>query len=113
MSRAERFFRRLLRLFPADFRGDFGDDMAATFEDQRRDVLAQGDRMGALRLWWDTIRGVVTKASYLGTQMEYEVETPAGNLFVVQYGSREPIPVGTDVGVSLTPERGVAIIPNA
>ena len=40
MSRAERFFRRLLRLFPADFRGDLGDDMAATFEDQRRDVLA-------------------------------------------------------------------------
>ena len=39
-----------------------------------------------------SIRGVVTKASYLGTQMEYEVETPAGNLFVVQYGSREPIP---------------------
>ena len=36
---------------------------------------------------------------------------PSGNLFVVQYGSREPIPVGTDVGVSLTPERGVAIIP--
>ncbi len=41
MSRADRFFRRLLRLFPADFRGDFGDDMAATFSDQRRDVLAQ------------------------------------------------------------------------
>jgi len=62
MSRADRIFRRLLRLFPADFRGDFGDDMAATFKDQRRDVLAQGDSMAALRLWWDTIRGVVTTA---------------------------------------------------
>jgi putative ABC transport system permease protein len=41
MSRADRFFRRLLRLYPADFRGDFGDDMAATINDQRRDVLAQ------------------------------------------------------------------------
>src|SRR5713226_1967058 len=60
MSRADRIFRRLLRLFPADFRGDFGDDMAATFKDQRRDVLAQGDSMAALRLWWDTIRGVTT-----------------------------------------------------
>ena len=58
MSRADRFFRRLLRLFPADFRGDFGDDMAATFNDQRRDVLAQGGSMAALRLWWDTIRGI-------------------------------------------------------
>src|SRR5712692_7412707 len=62
MSRADRFFRRLLRLFPADFRGDFGDDMAATFNDQRRDVLARGNSMAALRLWWDTIRGIVTTA---------------------------------------------------
>jgi putative ABC transport system permease protein len=62
MSRADRFFKRLLRLFPADFRGDFGDDMAETFSDQRRDVLARGDGMDALRLWWDTIRGILTTA---------------------------------------------------
>jgi putative ABC transport system permease protein len=62
MSRADRFYKRLLRLFPADFRGDFGDDMSATFRDQRRDVLAQGDLMAALRLWWDTIRGILTTA---------------------------------------------------
>src|SRR6266545_28493 len=64
MSRADRFFKRLLRLFPADFRGDFGDDMAETFSDQRRDVLARGDAMDALRLWWDTIRGIVTTAPW-------------------------------------------------
>jgi hypothetical protein len=29
--RSDRIFRGLLRLFPADVRGDFGDDMAATF----------------------------------------------------------------------------------
>src|SRR5438093_712531 len=62
MSRCDRVFRRLLRLFPADFRGDFGDDMAATFNDHRRDVLAQGDSMAAFRLWWDTIRGIATTA---------------------------------------------------
>ena len=62
MSRADRVFKRLLRLFPAEFRGDFGDDMAATFSDQRRDVLARGGSMAALRLWWDTIRGVLTTA---------------------------------------------------
>jgi putative ABC transport system permease protein len=62
MSKADRFLKRLLRLFPADFRGDFGEDMAATFSDQRRDVLARGDAMGALRLWWDTIRGILTTA---------------------------------------------------
>jgi hypothetical protein len=62
MSRSDRIFRRLLRLFPADFRGDFGDDMAATFTDQRRDALAHGGSMAALRLWWDTIRGITTTA---------------------------------------------------
>lgn len=61
-NRAERVFRRLLRLFPADFRGDFGDDMAATFTDQRRAALADGGSMAALRLWWDTIRGIATMA---------------------------------------------------
>src|ERR1700716_2505578 len=62
MSRADRFFRRLLRLFPAEFRGDFGDEMAATFRDQRRDALAEGGSLGALRLWWDTPRGIPTPA---------------------------------------------------
>ncbi len=58
----QRFFRRLIRLFPAEFRGDFGDDMLDTFEAHRRDVLARGDAMAALRLWLDTIRGVLTTA---------------------------------------------------
>ena len=62
MSRADRFFRCLLRLFPAEFRGDFGDEMAATFSDQRRDVLSDGGSMGAFRLWWDTLRGILTTA---------------------------------------------------
>jgi putative ABC transport system permease protein len=62
MSRADRLFRALLRLFPAEFRGDFGDDMAATFRDQRRDALARGTFGAALALWWDTLRGIVTTA---------------------------------------------------
>src|SRR6476661_7930198 len=60
--RAERLFRRLLRLFPAEFRGDFGDDMAQTFGDQRRHTLVHGGTMGLARLWWDTVRGVATTA---------------------------------------------------
>jgi hypothetical protein len=38
MSLADRVFRRLLRLFPVEFRSDFGDDMTRTFKDQREDV---------------------------------------------------------------------------
>src|SRR3989442_12535079 len=36
--------------------------MAATFSDQRRAVIAQGGSMAALRLWWDTIHGILTPA---------------------------------------------------
>ena len=62
MSRGDRFFRRLLRLFPAEFRSDFGDDMTRTFEDQRDDVAARGGSMAQLRLWNDTVVGILTTA---------------------------------------------------
>jgi iron(III) transport system ATP-binding protein len=58
------------------------------------------------------LAGTVRKTSYLGTQVEYDVESPIGNLFVVQYG-REAIVPGTPVSISLASERGVAIIPDA
>ncbi|WP_112663916.1 ABC transporter ATP-binding protein [Microvirga flavescens] len=59
------------------------------------------------------IAGRIKKASYLGTQIEYDVETAIGNLFVVQYGRKEPIETGKSVSVSLSSQRGVAIIPGA
>ena len=62
MSRADRIFKRLLRLFPAEFRGDFGEEMAETFRDQRRETLARGHIMEHMTLWWDTVRGVLTAA---------------------------------------------------
>ena len=62
MARGDRIFRRLLRLFPAEFRGDFGDDMTRTFEDQRDEVAARGGTMAHLRLWKDTVLGILTTA---------------------------------------------------
>src|SRR6185295_14937456 len=61
LARSERWFRRILRLLPSDFRGDFGDAMTDTFRDQHRDAAGGGS--GALmRLWWDTLKGIVTMA---------------------------------------------------
>jgi putative ABC transport system permease protein len=57
----ERWFRRLLRLFPGDFRGDFADDMTATFSDQHRDARRSGGR-ALMRLWRETVIGIVTTA---------------------------------------------------
>ncbi|MGO4704859.1 ABC transporter ATP-binding protein [Microvirga sp. 2MCAF38] len=68
-------------------------------------VLDEGASQGS------SITGRIKKASYLGTQVEYDVETSIGDLFVVQYGRKEPIEPGTSVGVTFEKQRGVAIIP--
>src|SRR5262249_24038096 len=61
-SAGERIFRQLLRLFPADFRGDFGDEMAEAFREQREEALARGGTMARVRMWSDTIRGIAATA---------------------------------------------------
>ena len=56
----DRLFRLLLKLFPGEFRGDFGDNMAADFHDQRREVEG---RNGAVRtLWVRTILDLLHRA---------------------------------------------------
>ena len=49
----ERLYRALLRLFPAEFRGDFGDEMADDFRQQRLDA-ATGGTAPVARLWTRT-----------------------------------------------------------
>lgn len=53
----QRLFRVLLRLFPSEFRGDFGPEMTQAFEDERRDAAAAG-RTGRAGFWWRTVRGM-------------------------------------------------------
>jgi putative ABC transport system permease protein len=56
----ERLYRALLSLFPAEFRGEFGDAMAADFRDQRRD--AQGRPREMRRLWARTTVDLLWRA---------------------------------------------------
>ena len=49
---SERWFRRLLRLLPFDFRADYGDEMARTFRDQQSDASGAA---GALRVWLENV----------------------------------------------------------
>jgi putative ABC transport system permease protein len=56
----DRVYRWLLRLFPSEFRGDFGDDMRADFDDQRRDV--HGRRRATAALWLRTLIDLVRRA---------------------------------------------------
>ncbi len=57
-----RRFRMLMRLLPAEFRGDYGPEMEQVFADQRSEAARKGDKMGLWRLWWDTARGIFTTA---------------------------------------------------
>jgi iron(III) transport system ATP-binding protein len=52
----------------------------------------------------------VTKASYLGGHVEYEVDSPVGSLFVVEHGRAEPLAPGTSISITLA-DRGVSIVP--
>ena len=55
------------------------------------------------------IRGTVAKAVYLGSHMEYTVETALGELFVIRHRTDSPMPRGTEVSVILT-DRGVSLV---
>ncbi len=60
--RTTRLYRMLLRLLPAEFRGDFGPEMEQVFAEQRAEAARLGDKMSAWRLWWETVKGIFTTA---------------------------------------------------
>jgi predicted permease len=64
-SFADRLFRLLLRLFPPEFRGDYGRDMETTFLTQRRELQNKNLRSrktGLCRLWGETIADIFRTA---------------------------------------------------
>src|ERR1700688_2364714 len=75
---SDRLYATLLRLFPFDFRSDFGDQMEQAFRDQRAEIERRKGRPGLLRLWWDTIVGIFRTApsehlSMLGQDIRYSL----------------------------------------
>ena len=83
-SRSEKLYSALLRVFPFDFRGDFGSEMEQTFREQRAHAEREG-RIGLLRLWWETIAGIFTTAprehlSMLNQDIHYALRMMRKNL---------------------------------
>ena len=60
--RTTKRFRMLLRLLPAEFRGDYGPEMEQVFIEQREEAAREGGKMGIWRLWWETAKGIFTTA---------------------------------------------------
>lgn len=62
MTRDERFYRRLIRLFPRAFRADYEDEMVCLFLDRLRDARIADRPMGTLGLWLGSIGDIVSNA---------------------------------------------------
>ncbi len=54
----DRWFRRLLRVLPFDFRADYGRDMEQVFRAQRRDAEGEG-ASGLVALWLRVVRDIL------------------------------------------------------
>ncbi|MBZ5726587.1 MAG: ABC transporter permease [Acidobacteriia bacterium] len=59
---ADRFYEKLLRLLPFDFRSEFGSDMEETFRAQRAETERNQGFMALLRMWWATVADIVRMA---------------------------------------------------
>lgn len=59
---ADRVFRALLRLFPAEFRGDFGEEMSEDFRDQHRAAARARGARGLTMLWIRTLADLIARA---------------------------------------------------
>ena len=57
------------------------------------------------------LRGAIRKAAYLGNVMEYTIDTPVGELFVVATDVVAPHAEGETVGIATTPHGVVVIAP--
>jgi putative ABC transport system permease protein len=61
-SRMDRLYRMLLRALPFDFRSAFGGEMQRTFHEQVADAEKKQGKTGLLKLWAETIAGILHTA---------------------------------------------------
>ncbi|HWX54553.1 MAG TPA: ABC transporter permease [Verrucomicrobiae bacterium] len=61
-SWTDRMYRMLLRILPFDFRVNFGGAMQRTFHEQASDVERKQGKVGLLKLWAETIAGMLQTA---------------------------------------------------
>jgi iron(III) transport system ATP-binding protein len=58
------------------------------------------------------LAGVVRKAAYLGSVIEYTIDTAIGALFVIDGAVERPLAIGTDVAVAFAPHGVIALPPD-
>ncbi|SDR40124.1 iron(III) transport system ATP-binding protein [Rhizobiales bacterium GAS191] len=55
------------------------------------------------------LQGRIAKAAYIGKHMEYTVEVGTARLFVVDHATATPMGEGTQVWLSITPDRAIVL----
>jgi putative ABC transport system permease protein len=78
---SERWFRRLLRLLPFDFRADYGDEMTRVFHAERSAAVG---RAGLLRVWFTNLSALAAigpreHVAQLGQDVRYALRSMRGN----------------------------------
>src|SRR6202041_591192 len=56
---SDRIFRMALAVLPSDFRGSYGNEMHRVFREQEREASEKEGFAGLMKLWWDTLAGLL------------------------------------------------------
>jgi hypothetical protein len=91
MSRHERAFRRLLRLYPAAFRSEYEDQMAGLFADQLRDSRTAARTFALTRLWAQVLIDLIATAPQEHLRKESPVVQPVEPATVPTAPARSPL----------------------
>jgi hypothetical protein len=91
MSRHERVFRRLVRLYPAGFRARYEDQMVGLFADQLRDCQMSGSSLAVTRLWVQTLIDLITTAPEQHLRKDGPVLQPVEPANAPATGTRSPL----------------------
>ena len=91
MTRHERAFRRLVRLYPAAFRAEYEDQIVGLFADQLRDSRASGDKGAVARLWAQVLTDLIATAPGEHLRKESPVLQPVEPAAAPMTPSRSPL----------------------
>lgn len=90
MSRHDRLYRRLLRLYPADFRARYGDEMTRLFREQLRDAKSSGEPRHVASLWVRCLVDFVVTAPRQHFEKERQVSQLVNGSPVILVQERRP-----------------------
>ena len=100
MSRHVRLYRRLVRLYPARFHQQFGDEMVVLFADQLRDARASGRRLAVVGLWTRSLLDLVVTAPTQYLRAERAVQQTVEVGIAIDGPSAPPSRVATIVAAT-------------